>query len=109
MQLTIVGATTGTVFTETLTATSTTSAWNDLLSYTPSVTLTDSETWSLIFTTTGSDGGGNNTGVDSITVLGSIAIPEPSSAALLLGVAACGLVARRRRSSSFDFLIIFAP
>jgi hypothetical protein len=98
IELSIVGSITGEIYSETLTAYTTGgSAWDDLLTYTPSVTLSDDETWSIIFTTTSSDGSGNNTGIDSFTVSGSIAIPEPSSAALLLGLATCGLIARRRR------------
>lgn len=98
IKLSIVGSSSGEVFFNTLTASnpSTNAAWSSPLTYNPSVTLTNAETWSMVFTTTNSAGSGNNTGVGSFTVTG--AIPEPSAAALLLGLAACGLVARRRRS-----------
>ncbi|MDQ8206306.1 PEP-CTERM sorting domain-containing protein [Coraliomargarita sp. SDUM461003] len=99
IKLSIVGSSSGEVFFNTLTASnpSTNAAWSAPLTYTPSVTLTNAETWNIVFTTTNGADSGNNTGVDSFTVSGT-AIPEPSAAALLLGLAACGLVARRRRS-----------
>lgn len=48
------------------------------------------------FINTGTQGFSNTAWIDNISVVA--AIPEPSSAALLIGLASIGLVARRRRS-----------
>ncbi len=101
LQVSINGATSGTIASQTLTAENTqadtgdseytlaNAAWGDgtPLTYTfagaSTLTLTNSETWSIVIETLNASGPGNNTGIDSFAINGSV-IPEPSTFVLVV-------------------------
>ncbi len=74
----------------------------ETLTFAAPVTLSGSETWTLQILAEGSNGTGNNTGLDGINVIGFVteaAVPEPATATLaLIGIA--GLAMRRRRRAA---------
>jgi len=73
----------------------------ETLTFTTPLTLTDSETWELKIHAVG-NGPGNNTGLDALTVNGTIsaAVPEPGTFALAaLGLLGLAWYGRRRRMS----------
>lgn len=66
-------------------------------SFDMSATLGNTESWTLrIYSDYDTAGAGNNAGLDSFTLNGTTVIPEPSSA-ILLTLAGCAMIARRRR------------
>jgi len=91
----IVGSTSGTVYSSTQTVTSTTSNYLWSPSYSPTaLTLTNSETYSLLISAGPTTlGGGTFMALDGFTMSGN-AVPEPR-VSLLFGLGACVLIFRR--------------
>jgi hypothetical protein len=96
--VTVTGSLSGEIGTETALNVGGTSGVETITFATP-LTLTNNESWTLQILAAGSNTTGNNTGLDALTLTGTVsaAIPEPSTFALaalgLLGLAFC----RRRR------------